>query len=109
MAALISARIEEGWETPRLIPLLAGLNELVPWVRQWHNEIDPEYGESVADTIDDELTARLAENHLTVTDLTRWRPAADDPRTKDEGTMTTLLRDVIDIPERVGATTTCCG
>ncbi|EUA08689.1 DNA methylase domain protein [Mycobacterium xenopi 4042] len=46
----------------------------MPWVRQWHNEIDPEYGESVADTIDDELTARLAEHHLTVTDLTAWRP-----------------------------------
>ena len=74
LAALISQRIDEGWETRRLVPLLAGLNELVPWVRQWHNKIDPEYGESVADTIDDELTARLAEHHLTVTDLTSWRP-----------------------------------
>ncbi|WP_102140890.1 BREX-2 system adenine-specific DNA-methyltransferase PglX [Mycobacterium hubeiense] len=74
LAALISQRIEDGWDTPRLIPLLAGLHELLPWVRQWHNEIDPEYGESVADTIDDELTARLAEHHLTVTDLTAWRP-----------------------------------
>jgi hypothetical protein len=76
LAALISARIEDGWDTPRLVPLLAGLHELSPWVRQWHNEIDPEYGESVADTIDDELTARLAEQHLSVTDLTGWRPAA---------------------------------
>jgi len=75
LAALISARIEEGWDTPRLVPLLAGLHELSPWVRQWHNEINPEYGESVADTIDDELTARLAEHHLTVTDLTAWCPA----------------------------------
>ncbi len=74
LAALISQRIEEGWDAPKLVPLLAGLNELAPWVRQWHNEIDPEYGESVADTIDDELTARLAEHHLTVTDLTDWRP-----------------------------------
>lgn len=54
--------------------MLAGLNELLPWVQQWHNEIDPEYGESVADTIADELTARLAENHLTVTELTEWGP-----------------------------------
>ncbi|WND57795.1 BREX-2 system adenine-specific DNA-methyltransferase PglX [Mycolicibacterium vanbaalenii] len=74
LASLISARIEEGWDTARLVPLLAGLNELVPWVRQWHNEIDPEYGESVADTIDAELTSRLNEHHLTVTDLTSWRP-----------------------------------
>jgi hypothetical protein len=76
LAALVSARIEEGWDTPRLVPLLAGLHELAPWVRQWHNEIDPEYGESVADTIDEELNARLAEHHLTVVDLTDWRPAA---------------------------------
>jgi N-6 DNA Methylase len=74
LASLISQRIEEGWDPPKLVPLLAGLNELAPWVRQWHNEIDPEYGESVADTIDDELTARLNEHHLTVTDLTSWRP-----------------------------------
>ncbi|HPY24839.1 MAG TPA: BREX-2 system adenine-specific DNA-methyltransferase PglX [Mycobacterium sp.] len=75
LAGLISARTEEGWETPRLIPLLAGLCELAPWVRQWHNEIDPEFGESVADTIDGELAERLAEHHLTTTDLTTWRPA----------------------------------
>ena len=77
LAALISARIEEGWDTPRLLPLLAGLHELAPWVRQWHNQIDPEYGESVADTIDDELATRLAEHNLTVVDLTGWRPAAN--------------------------------
>lgn len=76
LAALISARIDEGWDTPKLIPLLAGLHELQPWVRQWHNQIDPEYGESVADTIDDEMTARMAELHLTTTDLTSWRPPA---------------------------------
>jgi hypothetical protein len=75
LAALVSARIDEGWDTPRLIPLLAGLHELAPWVRQWHNQIDPDYGESVADTIDGELTERLAEHHLTTTDLTTWRPA----------------------------------
>ena len=75
LAGLVSARTEEGWDTPRLIPLLAGLSELAPWLRQWHNEIDPEFGESVADTIDGELTQRLAEHHLTTTDLTTWRPA----------------------------------
>ncbi|MDQ2627160.1 MAG: BREX-2 system adenine-specific DNA-methyltransferase PglX [Actinomycetota bacterium] len=74
LAGLISARIDEGWDTAKLVPLLAGLNELLPWVRQWHSEIDPDYGESVAAAIADELTARLSEQHLTVTDLTSWRP-----------------------------------
>lgn len=75
LASLVSQRIEEGWDTAKLTPLLAGLHELAPWVRQWHNEIDPEYGESVADTINEELTTRLNAHHLTVTDLTSWRPA----------------------------------
>ena len=83
LAGLISERIEDGWETPKLIPMLAGLNELLPWVQQWHNEVDPEYGESVADTIADELTTRLNENHLTVTELTAWRPEPTrKPRTR---------------------------
>lgn len=76
LASLISARIDDGWDTPKLIPLLAGLHELQPWVRQWHNQIDPEWGASIADTIDDELTARMAELRLTTTDLTTWRPPA---------------------------------
>lgn len=76
LAALISARIDDGWEAPKLLPLLAGLRELQPWVRQWHNQIDPEYGESVADAIDAEVAARLAELHLTTTDLATWRPPA---------------------------------
>ena len=75
LAGLISARTDDGWDTARLLPLLAGLNELAPWVRQWHNDIDPEYGESVADTIEQELSSRLAEHHLSTTDLTTWRPA----------------------------------
>ena len=83
LAGLVSQRIEDGWETPKLIPMLAGLNELLPWVRQWHNQIDPEYGESVADTVADELTTRLTENHLAVTELTAWRPAPTrTPRTR---------------------------
>ncbi|MCV7434925.1 BREX-2 system adenine-specific DNA-methyltransferase PglX [Mycolicibacterium bacteremicum] len=83
LAGLISQRIEDGWDTPKLIPMLAGLHELLLWVQQWHNEIDPEYGESVADTIADELTTRLAENHLTVTELTKWKPEPTrKPRTR---------------------------
>ncbi len=34
----------EGWQADRLTPMLAGLLELIPWVKQWHNEPDAEYG-----------------------------------------------------------------
>ena len=34
---------EEGWGPERLLPLLAGIGELLPWLFQWHNEVDPKY------------------------------------------------------------------
>jgi len=33
-----------GRDDPRLFPLLACLIELLPWLKQWHNEVDPEFG-----------------------------------------------------------------
>jgi hypothetical protein len=33
----------EGWDAGRLLPLLAGLVELEPWLRQWHAEPAPAY------------------------------------------------------------------
>jgi hypothetical protein len=52
-AALISLiddrATTDGWQTDRLTPLLAGLLELMPWVRQWHHDIDPDYGQSPAE------------------------------------------------------------
>jgi hypothetical protein len=39
-----SVRTNEGWLKERLIPLLGGLLELLPWwLLQWHNEVDPRY------------------------------------------------------------------
>ena len=31
---------EGGRDDPRLVPLLACLIELLPWLKQWHNEMD---------------------------------------------------------------------
>ena len=53
LAALYQDRKNnDGWERDRLLPLLAGLDELVPWLKQWHNEPDPAFqgtrpGESI--------------------------------------------------------------
>ncbi len=50
LATLIVAREQEdGWAADRLLPLVAGLREILPWVRQWHGEFDPEWGASPAD------------------------------------------------------------
>ena len=39
---------KEGWNAERLAPLLVGLFELLPWLKQWHNEKGPG-GRGVAD------------------------------------------------------------
>jgi hypothetical protein len=38
--------IRAGWQAKRLMPLLGGLDQLLPWIHKWHPEIDKEYGES---------------------------------------------------------------
>ena len=38
-----------GRDDPRLVPLLACLLELIPWLKQWHNEVDPAFGERMGD------------------------------------------------------------
>jgi len=40
----ITAKDTWGWSAERLTLLLAGLVDLLPWLKQWHNELDPEYG-----------------------------------------------------------------
>jgi hypothetical protein len=40
---------EEGWAPERLIPILGGMLELGPWLRQWHNDLDPEFGLRLGD------------------------------------------------------------
>lgn len=45
LAALYQRRkTEDGWTGERLVPLLAGLAERVPWLLQWHNEPSDAYG-----------------------------------------------------------------
>ncbi|MDG4771170.1 BREX-2 system adenine-specific DNA-methyltransferase PglX [Solwaraspora sp. WMMD792] len=75
LATLIVAREQEdGWDADRLLPLVAGLREVLPWVKQWHSEFDAEWSASPADIYAgflDETTNRL---HLTDEALTSWRP-----------------------------------
>jgi hypothetical protein len=59
LATYYLARKDEGWSRDRLLPLLAGLKELRPWLLQWHNELDPRFGIGLgtyyADFLADEL------------------------------------------------------
>ena len=52
----------------------AGLAEVLPWVRQWHGEIDARYGASPADIYAGFLDGQLAELQLTADAVRTWRP-----------------------------------
>jgi hypothetical protein len=60
-AIYLDRKQQGGWPAKRLLPLLAGLAELEPWLHQWHAEPQPGYSGSPAEfftgLIDTELAA----------------------------------------------------
>lgn len=66
----------DGWGPDRLKPLLAGLLELVPWLRQWHNDLDPDTGLRMGDFFRDYVAEQARELGLTLDDLRAWTPPA---------------------------------
>ncbi len=70
----------EGWDTPRLTPLLAGIAELVPWIQQWHNDPDPEHGTRMGDYLDGFVDEECRSLGLTREALANWRPPASAAR-----------------------------
>ncbi|MFD7320530.1 BREX-2 system adenine-specific DNA-methyltransferase PglX [Streptomyces sp. NPDC059875] len=74
--ALASYIQQAGLGDDDLVPYLAGLLELQPWLEQWYGEYDPEFGASPAAEI---LAFRQqTQGGLGLTDdaLRAWRPAA---------------------------------
>ena len=72
----------EGADAARLTPALAGLDELLPWVHQWHPEIDDDLGMSTGDYLQGLLDAQLAQHGLTLTAVRAWQPPAPMRRTR---------------------------
>ena len=75
LATLMDERRSEGAEDAQLVPLVAGMAEVLPWVRQWHADLDPSFGMSMADFCTGQLEERMTQLNLTATDLKAWRPA----------------------------------
>ena len=78
LAALYQDRKQrEGWSKDRLTPMLAGLLELIPWIKQWHNEPSQEFeGLRLGDYFHSYLEGECRELGLTVEELRAWRPEA---------------------------------
>jgi hypothetical protein len=75
IAQLIQRGEAEGWDDQRLVPLVAGLAELQPWVQQWHAAPDAFYGGvSPAEFFAEQLDTRAGQVGMTLDQLTAWRP-----------------------------------
>ncbi|MDV2977863.1 UNVERIFIED_CONTAM: BREX-2 system adenine-specific DNA-methyltransferase PglX [Actinomycetes bacterium ARC8] len=75
LATIMDERIAEGTDDAQLIPLVAGMAELLPWIKQWHGDLDPNFGMSMADFCSAQLEERMTQLNVSATDLKAWRPA----------------------------------
>jgi hypothetical protein len=73
-------KTEDGWKKERLVPLLAGIHERVPWLLQWHNEIDPAFGTKLGEFFRDFVASEAHALGVAVGDLRTWTPPATPKR-----------------------------
>jgi hypothetical protein len=65
-----------GSDDPRLVPLLAAIHVLIPWIRQWHLDNDPAYGSEPAEFFENFIQTDAAALGMTVADVIAWQPPA---------------------------------
>ncbi len=87
LGTLAHERLDElGWgkdedTRDKMVPLLAGMLELLPWVQQWHTEAD-EYGETPADHLRADLAELRDTTGITESEMKAWRPPSTRGRKK---------------------------
>jgi hypothetical protein len=57
------------------MPLLAGIVELLPWLMQWHNEVDPAYGIGMGDFFKGFVEEEARALGLTLNKIREWGPS----------------------------------
>jgi hypothetical protein len=65
-----------------LTPLLVALAELLPWLDQWHNDIDPEFSMRMGDFFREFVEEEACAAGLTLADLKAWTPPASEKKKK---------------------------
>jgi len=74
----LDAKDNQGWSLDRLKPLLAGLADLIPWLKQWHNEPDPNLGMGLGDYFAGFLEEQCRTLQTTVEEVNRARFGTSD-------------------------------
>ncbi|EDL59261.1 BREX-2 system adenine-specific DNA-methyltransferase PglX [Gimesia maris] len=63
-----------GRDDPRLIPLLACQIELLPWLKQWHHDLDPEFNQRMDEVFAGFITAEAKALEMTSAEIKNWQP-----------------------------------
>lgn len=69
----IDAKDNQGWQVDRLKPALAGLADLIPWLKQWHNQPDPNLGMGLGDYFEGFLEEQCRTLELTLDEVSQAR------------------------------------
>ena len=75
LATIYAYRESEGTPLTELVPVVAGIAEILPWVKQWHSGVDPNLGVDLAEYLTGQLAEKTAAIGVPVDDLPQWRPA----------------------------------
>ena len=76
-----------GRDDPRLVPLLACLIELLPGLKQWHNDVDPEFGMRMGDYFEGFLQEEARQMGKTLDQITAWEPPKKTARQRKKSAM----------------------
>ena len=73
---LVERQQTDGWDADRAWPLVVALAELLPWLDQWHSEVDARWGDSPAGLYRTIAEQQALAGGRTLADAPEWRPPA---------------------------------
>ena len=73
---VVDRQQSDGWDADRCWPLVVALAELLPWLDQWHAEVDPRWGQSPAQLYRAVAEQQALAGNRTLADVPDWRPPA---------------------------------
>lgn len=78
----LDAKDAHGWPPAKLKPLLAALADLLPWLKQWHNTFDPNYGMGLGDYFQGFLEEQCRALEMTIQEVDAVRFEVAEPSTR---------------------------
>ncbi|OBF38942.1 DNA methylase [Mycolicibacterium peregrinum] len=82
LATIYAQREAEGTALSELVPVVAGIAEVLPWVKQWHSGVDPVFNIDLAEYLAAQLAEKSAAVGVPVSDLPNWQPPTTPTRRK---------------------------